>query len=357
MSDVLKWALEYEELVIDIVRKLLPNAQIKSEVFRKGGELVEADAVISFGPEKYFLEVKISSSNSAHDFYLRNTIRQMKRFSHISGISHGILIIGSRVSDNGRATSAAIGQNLLVLDVADLWAMARSVNRQDELRELLVKIAPFSELDLNANSSFIEKLSAFGLIPVISEIEGDVEEQQRITKAKVLKSQLEEIDCGRPDATKYEEFVDDVLRTIFSEHLTNWTPQARSDTGMSRNDLVARVNSDHDFWKVIRSHFNSLYIVFEFKNYCGKVDQSQIFTTERYLYRSALRNAAFIFSRKGLDSNGNKAARGALREHGKLIIGFDDNDIIELIDFWAAGNDPMIIFSIKLDNMLVSIER
>ncbi|MGY3404184.1 hypothetical protein ACVWZV_000297 [Bradyrhizobium sp. GM5.1] len=55
---------------------------------------------------------------------------------------------------------------------------------------------------------------------------------------------------------------------------------------MSFFDLVARVNSEHDFWRAIVNHFQSRYVVFEFKNYRKRIKQGQILTTEKYLYRA-----------------------------------------------------------------------
>ncbi|TBX29347.1 hypothetical protein TK43_00425 [Roseovarius sp. JS7-11] len=126
---------------------------------------------------------------------------------------------------------------------------------------------------------------------------------------------------------------------------------------MSINDLVVRINSNHDFWEILRDHFSSIYVVFEFKNYRAQLGQDQIFSTERYLFKTAMRGVAIIISRKGFSENAAKAARGSLREHGKLIMDVCDDDLCEMLRLAEAGDDPVIVLSRKLDEMLVRIER
>ena len=54
----------------------------------------------------------------------------------------------------------------------------------------------------------------------------------------------------------------------------------------------------------------------------------------------ALRNVAFIISRKGFDSNAQKASLGCLKESGKLIISLDDDDLIKMIYMKENGEEP-----------------
>ena len=52
------------------------------------------------------------------------------------------------------------------------------------------------------------------------------------------------------------------------------------------------------------------------------------------------RNVAFIISRKGFDSNAQKASLGCLKESGKLIISLDDDDLIKMIYMKENGEEP-----------------
>lgn len=98
-------------------------------------------------------------------------------------------------------------------------------------------------------------------------------------------------------------------------------------------------------------------LLFEFKNYTHEITQKEIYTTEKYLYEKALRKVAVIVSRKGPDENANKAARGSLREAGKLIICLSDENINKLIDIKNNSGDPGDFLEALLDDMLMDLEK
>jgi hypothetical protein len=97
--------------------------------------------------------------------------------------------------------------------------------------------------------------------------------------------------------------------------------------------------------------------VFEFKNYLMKIKQGQIYTTEKYLFGTALRSTAIIISRCGADNNALAAARGALRENGKLIINLDIEDMCAMLHLKDQGDDHNAILVERVDDMLMMLER
>jgi hypothetical protein len=99
-------------------------------------------------------------------------------------------------------------------------------------------------------------------------------------------------------------------------------------------------------------------VVFEFKNYGGKIKQGQIHTTEKYLYRTALRSTAIIISRKGADENALAVCRGALREQGKLIINLTTDDVCKMLHLRdEPGGDCNSVLTEYVDRMLMRLER
>jgi hypothetical protein len=120
---------------------------------------------------------------------------------------------------------------------------------------------------------------------------------------------------------------------------------------------VARVASKHDFWNTIVHQFRSRYIIFEFKNYKAKIKQGQIYTTEKYLFGSALRSTAIIISRSGADKNALAAARGALRESGKLMINLSMDDLCNMLNLKDNGDDHNTVLLERVDEMLMKLER
>jgi hypothetical protein len=70
-----------------------------------------------------------------------------------------------------------------------------------------------------------------------------------------------------------------------------------------------------------------------------------------------MRGTAFIVSRKGANENALKAARGALRESGKLIICLSLDDIFDMLALRDRGDEVYSPVSRILDGMLTKIER
>jgi hypothetical protein len=176
-------------------------------------------------------------------------------------------------------------------------------------------------------------------------------------KGQKLCDEMNAIQEGHLGFRKFEEKGLEALRYVFDKDLTAWSKQQPTDNRVSICDVVARVASEHDFWNTIVHQFRSRYIVFEFKNYAEKIGQGQIYTTEKYLFRTALRSMAIIISRNGADDNALLAARGALRESGKLIVNLDVKDLCELLKRRDAGDDHNALLVERLDKMLMMLER
>ena len=80
-------------------------------------------------------------------------------------------------------------------------------------------------------------------------------------------------------------------------------------------------------------------------------------TTEKYLFVKALRSVAIIIARNGADENAMLTMRGALREHGKLILCIGPDDLIKMLRNQLDGDDPQQVLMEKLDHMLLTINR
>jgi hypothetical protein len=71
----------------------------------------------------------------------------------------------------------------------------------------------------------------------------------------------------------------------------------------------------------------------------------------------ALRSVAFIISRVEAHKSALAAARGALREHGKLIVNLTVDDICKMLAFKDANQDYNGFLFDKIDQMLMKLER
>ncbi len=69
---------------------------------------------------------------------------------------------------------------------------------------------------------------------------------------------------GRPGAREFEKRVEEALKYIFETDLSAWSSQKTTHGGLSRYDLIARITSSHDIWRMLVERFHSQYIIFEF---------------------------------------------------------------------------------------------
>lgn len=177
------------------------------------------------------------------------------------------------------------------------------------------------------------------------------------TRGHELCSELRGIKKGRASWLQYEKVCEEVLRYLFPNDLHGWHSQKRTDDGLSRYDFICRVRPTTEFWKFVIDHLDSRYVLFEFKNYAGKIKQGQILTTEKYLLERGLRRMAIIMTRDGADSNAVTMTQGAMREHGKLMLVVDDEKVCRMLHMKEQGEDPTDCLFELADDFLLTLPR
>jgi hypothetical protein len=180
---------------------------------------------------------------------------------------------------------------------------------------------------------------------------------KKAEKIKDYCAELKAIPAGLSGWRQYENKCIEILRHLFFEDLENWDTQSTTDDELSRFDMICRIASQNDFWKSLIQSFQSRYVLFEFKNYQNAIGQDQIYTTERYLYLRGLRSVGFIIARVGGSKQAIKAAKGALREHGKLILILTNDDLCKMLEMKKDGKIPSDHLSEILDEFLISLSR
>ena len=172
--------------------------------------------------------------------------------------------------------------------------------------------------------------------------------------------QLDALGTGRESFSKYEKPCVSILKYILGEYLTLWEQQKTTEEDLYRFDMCCKIKNEvtQDFFDTICKYFSTKYIVFEFKNYEKLITQREIYTTEKYLYEKALRKVAIIISRKGADKYAKMAARGSLRESGKLIICLSDEDMKAMLQIKKEGERTTGEYLENiLDDMLMRLEK
>lgn len=176
-------------------------------------------------------------------------------------------------------------------------------------------------------------------------------------QGRKLFHEFSNIQLGKAGWAAFEVKCLEILKYLFADDLAVWEKQQTTDDDQSRFDLICRMLPLNDFWKSLIESFHSRYILFEFKNYSNPITHAEIFTTERYLYPKALRSIAIIIARNGATEKALSAAKGALREQGKLILLLSSDDLEAMLKIRDRANSAHDYLSDKLDEFLLSLSR
>ena len=233
-------------------------------------------------------------------------------------------------------------EKYLELEIIDISNLLYVVKDTDELKYELISMFPFSVEDISPKKSFI-----------------DIDFLHHNDYTESLIKELNSCQSGKKSFSVYENVCFNILESLFSEDLALWKEQKKSNNNLYRFDLLCRIkdNNKKTFWSIVENYFKSKYVIFEFKNYSEKVTKKEIYTTERYLYSKALRSVGIIVTTEGYDKNAFGAAKGCLRENGKLILLLTNKDLLEMIKIKNDEEDPSEYLLNKLDEVLLELEK
>lgn len=291
----------------------------------------EIDIIAEKGVNKYCIEVKYALVND----HVGDKISQIALDNEMIPI----LVVAQYVNDGKREYFHNEHPELIVVDITNLLFAVQS---NDELKNELIACLNYSIESIEPVKGFIE-----------------INSLQHNFYTKELIREIELCQPGKVMAENYETICRKFLQNLFSEDLTLWKEQEKSNKELYRFDLLCRIKdgTQKTFWSIIEKYFNSKYVVFEFKNYCEPVTQKEIYTTEKYLYAKALRSVGIIISQNGYSENAIWAAKGCLRENGKLLVLLTTDDLIEMGTIKENQDDPAEYLLEKLDNILMELEK
>lgn len=300
------------------------------------GRLV-ADFLVEKEDKRYLIEVKRGELDVGRMHKIARMLKEETKNANITPV----LVMFSRNSIRLK-DSLEEEDKINVIDISNLLYL---VSNNKKMKDKLVNLLNFSTENIIGRQL---------------DFEIDLKQYKECIKNEYgYVEKLETIIHGKSNARKYEKFCVSLLKYLFNDFLTLWEEQKKSNDDLYRFDLICKIKNDikSEFFNTIEKYFASKYIIFEFKNYTDEITQKEIYTTEKYLYKTALRTVAIIFTRNGIDKNGIKAVKGTLRENGKLIIVLDDNDVKKMIYAKENGEDYNEILTNKLDKLLVELEK
>ena|GEM_PF-1069202 len=300
---------------------------------------------------KVVLEVKSYRSLYNSKIVLNNALKQIlqyKRHIFYDKLAEDISFIVVMPCEIEDETQKEIFErfDVVIWDISNLIYLC---GEDKELLRLLSSCIPYSMLEVEAK----EPLNVKG------EMRNNDIDDGGTSYVELFQRKLKKCKPGRLDKAdkKYEMICTEMVKYLFETEFFKISEQHKTDDEMFRMDLLCSLKGTTEFWKFLITFYQTKFIVFEYKNYSDYISQNLIYITEKYLFPAALRNVAFIISRKGFDSNAQKAAIGCLKESGKLIISLDDNDLIKMIYMKESGEEPSDYLLDKVERVLMSVSK
>jgi hypothetical protein len=265
---------------------------------------------------------------------------------------HYLLIVGNVVNFDRLNIIMGKYPELKCVEIIDIRNLLYLIRKNDPLMAEITSLLNYSTEDMET----IPPNLSFELFD-----EDKVEPIEYVSNKSYIEKLNTWIPNGRVNSSEFEKLCVDILKRLLNDNLMLWNDQQSSNENLYRFDLICKIKteSSHDFWNIIKNHFDTRYLIFEFKNYKDEITQKEIYTTEKYLYAKALRSVAIIISPKGEDFHSKKAINGTLRENGKLIISLKTADLVEMLDLQESdeGISPSDFLSDKLDNLLINLDK
>jgi len=300
---------------------------------------------------RYGIEAKIYRSRRIPISTIKNSLVQLQYNIQSNDYKGGFFVSTANIEPTIRE---ALKQEFKI-EILDRGILISLTNGNEELRNELEKI--LLELSQSGEEDIYDGVYTHSGVFDINFIDFKKPNTPKIDIGKKLCEELTILKKGRSTAKKYEIHSEKILKYIFENDFSNWQNQTQTVDTLHIFDLIAKISSTNDFWKLLARDFHSRFVVFEFKNYTNKIKQGQVYSTEKYLYKTALRNIAIILTREGAEKNAVTAMEGALRESGKLIISLNQHDICEMLRMKDNGDDPNTYLTEKIDNTLMKLSR
>jgi hypothetical protein len=162
---------------------------------------------------------------------------------------------------------------------------------------------------------------------------------------------------GREGWQDFEDICTQILTEVFVPPLKPPKRQPRTLNGLERRDaLFSLRDADIDIgWAKIYRDFDSKFLLCEFKNYTDPCTKDEVNQTRNYL-KETIGRLGMVFSRKGANSNAYRMRNSIYSQDKKVILLFDDNHLIELLQLKSANQNPIDLIRDAIDDFYISYE-
>lgn len=326
-----------------------PKVQIDKQEYRP-------DLIMEKDDNLIYVELKTYRGPTVYNYLLDIAATQLLRYKQNFTEIYAKSLVGKKPAfylavlclvDPNLKSQYLRDHDIHILDVADLLYLTQS---DSELYKRLTQMLPYPVDHIPSSKPDSPLLNILEFPP--EETEVDIPSISLIDKLRQCKTGK-----NAKAASQYEQICNEIIHYLFAPEFSKEIRQFKTFDRLFRMDLLCALKGTTALWNFLIRFFNTNFVVFEYKNYGSKITQNLIYITEKYLFDAALRNVAFIISRKGFDRSAQIAASGCLKEHKKLIIDLTDDDLIKMIRIKEDGEEPSDYLLSKIEDYLMSIGK
>jgi hypothetical protein len=151
-----------------------------------------------------------------------------------------------------------------------------------------------------------------------------------------LEQELKTLPKGKPDASRFEEIIGEVIKLCFFRSLTNVQPRVREVSGCCIRDWIAANHATHGFWEVVRLRYHATQIVWECKNY-DDLSADDFHQASYYMSQSIGYFVVVVFRGEVSKHNYDHIKRIATERNG-LVLLLTEKDVLVFIRQARNGN-------------------
>lgn len=266
------------ECFVEKLLKELKFVNIEKEVALKTNQRVmRTDFIVDNNERKIIIEVKSYRSEFIQNTIIKQAIEQVEYYKEIwkrvnEEEVQAVLIISCQVPDEIKETSYK-KRGIVIIDISNLLYLSQG---NDELMKELIEGVQYNVYDIMP-----KPLVDLEIFKIQSKEELSEVFESEIESATSFIRKLENLEYGKDK--EYEKLCVDIIKFLFRTEFTRMSEQSSTEDKMFRRDLVCGLKETSEFWKILIHHYNTRFVVFEFKNYKDEIDQNLIYITEKYL--------------------------------------------------------------------------
>lgn len=172
---------------------------------------------------------------------------------------------------------------------------------------------------------------------------------------KELIEKLEKTKSGKTEWNIYQKLLNEILARLFCPPLSNPIYELSDEFKINRRDFIMPNYCDSGFWAYIRNMYNADFIVIDAKNYTKKVQKKDVLQICNYLKSHGAGLFGIIITRNGGDTSCLHTIKEMWAMQKKLIIILTDEDIKQMLNLKAVGNNPEDIIKQKIEQFRLSL--